>query len=100
MGAPRGEKKKEKSQKNKGNIAHQGPQGLSGAPLPLLGRSFGEKEKSICWSKIPKLDLANGGSESTRDPDNPVPRTWLYRTSSWRAHLFLTVLTKSSKPKS
>ena len=37
-------------------------------------------------SRILTLDLAKGGAETTRDPINPLPRTWLYRILRRRAH--------------
>ena len=35
--------------------------------------------------QIPTLDLANGGVESTQVPNNPLPKTWLYRHLRRRA---------------
>ena len=58
-------------------------------PDPGIWPTDGFRKSGLVWS-IPESDhppdLANGGPESTRDPINPLRRTWLYRIFRRRAH--------------
>ena len=50
------------------------------------GCCFPEKMLFRQKTGILTLDLAKGGPGDTRDPINPLPRTWLYRNLRRRAH--------------
>ena len=70
-----------------------GPMGPTG-PVACVSRGARDPpgccfpKKAVFRQKtgILTLDLANGGSGATRDPINPLPRTWLYRIIRRRAH--------------
>ena len=80
-------------------VPQGGPHGPHGAPMahtgPVACVSHGARDSPGLFhrkmllrrkqNEILALDLAKGGAETTRDPINPLPRTWVYSIFRRRA---------------